>query len=182
MDVVLHLIVFFLPLKCRCWVPSGCAFHCKALWFYPRSAKRNSWKVRSWLWVVFFLFCSERKVVFGYLEIKCTSKHTCKRLEGHYRCEMFSLQTKFADDPLTWDYMARRELELGSLQSTEHSSTKQMKVSEVTQREERCCAVFEEAVGAVPTGQFCLHFSIIFSWYFSILWKWQSRCWQLPLS
>ncbi|NXP81065.1 UTP6 protein, partial [Ramphastos sulfuratus] len=61
-----------------------------------------------------------------------------------------SLQTKFADDPLTWDYMARRELELGSLQSTEHS-TKQMKVSEMTQREERCCAVFEEAVGAVPT-------------------------------
>ncbi|KFP38387.1 U3 small nucleolar RNA-associated protein 6, partial [Chlamydotis macqueenii] len=63
---------------------------------------------------------------------------------------VFSLQTKYADDPLTWDYMARRELELGSLQSTEHT-TKQMKVSEMTQREERCCAVFEEAVGAVPT-------------------------------
>ncbi|NXN15535.1 UTP6 protein, partial [Indicator maculatus] len=61
-----------------------------------------------------------------------------------------SLQTKFADDPLTWEYLARRELELGSLQSTEHS-TKQKKVSEMTQREERCCAVFEEAVGAVPT-------------------------------
>ncbi|KAM9371151.1 U3 small nucleolar RNA-associated protein 6 homolog [Phaethornis superciliosus] len=61
-----------------------------------------------------------------------------------------SLQTKYADDPLTWDYMARRELELGSLQSTEHI-TKQMKVSEMTQREERCCAVFEEAVRAVPT-------------------------------
>ncbi|XP_074016121.1 U3 small nucleolar RNA-associated protein 6 homolog isoform X2 [Numenius arquata] len=61
-----------------------------------------------------------------------------------------SLQTKFADDPLTWDYMARRELELGSPQSTEHT-TKQMKVSEMTQREERCSAVFEEAVRAVPT-------------------------------
>ncbi|XP_009987649.1 PREDICTED: U3 small nucleolar RNA-associated protein 6 homolog, partial [Tauraco erythrolophus] len=61
-----------------------------------------------------------------------------------------SLQTKFADDPLTWDYMARRELELGSLQPTEHT-TKQMKVSEMSQREERCCAVFEEAVKAVPT-------------------------------
>ncbi|NWU48790.1 UTP6 protein, partial [Dromas ardeola] len=61
-----------------------------------------------------------------------------------------SLQTKFADDPLTWDYMARRELELGSLQSTEHT-TKQTKVSEMTQREERCSAVFEEAVKAVPT-------------------------------
>ncbi|NXT01177.1 UTP6 protein, partial [Jacana jacana] len=63
---------------------------------------------------------------------------------------VFSLQTKFADDPLTWDYMARRELELGSLQSTEHT-TKQMKVSEIAQREERCSAVFEEAVRAVPT-------------------------------
>ncbi|NXG65481.1 UTP6 protein, partial [Hemiprocne comata] len=61
-----------------------------------------------------------------------------------------SLQTKYADDPLTWDYMARRELELGSLQSSEHT-TKQMKVSEMTRREERCCAVFEEAVRAVPT-------------------------------
>ncbi|XP_062447816.1 U3 small nucleolar RNA-associated protein 6 homolog [Rhea pennata] len=61
-----------------------------------------------------------------------------------------SLQAKYADDPLTWDYMARRELELGSAQSTEHT-TKQMKVSEMNQREERCCAVFEEAVTAVPT-------------------------------
>ncbi|NXV24916.1 UTP6 protein, partial [Cepphus grylle] len=62
-----------------------------------------------------------------------------------------SLQTTFADDPLTWDYMARRELELGSLQSTKHT-TKQTKVSEMTQREERCSAVFEEAVKAVPTA------------------------------
>uniref|UniRef100_A0A8B9ZZY3 UTP6 small subunit processome component n=1 Tax=Anas zonorhyncha TaxID=75864 RepID=A0A8B9ZZY3_9AVES len=61
-----------------------------------------------------------------------------------------SLQTEYADDPLTWDYMARRELGLGSLKSTE-PTTKQMKVSEMTQREERCCAVFEEAVTAVPT-------------------------------
>ncbi|NWH79398.1 UTP6 protein, partial [Piaya cayana] len=61
-----------------------------------------------------------------------------------------SLQAQYADDPLTWDFMARRELELGSSQSTGHT-TKQMKVSEMTQREERCCAVFEEAVKAVPT-------------------------------
>ncbi|KFP13634.1 U3 small nucleolar RNA-associated protein 6, partial [Egretta garzetta] len=63
---------------------------------------------------------------------------------------VFSLQAKYADDPLTWDYMAHRELELGSVQSTKRT-TKQMKVSEMTQREERCCAVFEEAVRAVPT-------------------------------
>nr|XP_012433902.4 U3 small nucleolar RNA-associated protein 6 homolog [Taeniopygia guttata] len=61
-----------------------------------------------------------------------------------------SLQARYADDPLTWDYMARRELELGALQPTEHT-TKQKKVSEMAQREERCCAVFDEAVGTVPT-------------------------------
>ncbi|KAM9119853.1 U3 small nucleolar RNA-associated protein 6 homolog isoform 4-T4 [Pangshura tecta] len=61
-----------------------------------------------------------------------------------------NLQAKYADDPLTWDYMARRELEMGSLPSPECSS-KQMKASEVAQKEERCCAVFEEAVTALPT-------------------------------
>ncbi|NWW79089.1 UTP6 protein, partial [Climacteris rufus] len=61
-----------------------------------------------------------------------------------------SLQSSYADDPLTWDYMARRELELGPLQPTEQT-TKQKKVAEMAQREERCCAVFDEAVGAVPT-------------------------------
>ncbi|NWZ64141.1 UTP6 protein, partial [Acrocephalus arundinaceus] len=58
------------------------------------------------------------------------------------------LQARYADDPLTWDYMARRELE--SLQPTEHTA-KQKKVSEMAQREERCCAVFDEAVRTVPT-------------------------------
>ncbi|NXK33089.1 UTP6 protein, partial [Piprites chloris] len=63
---------------------------------------------------------------------------------------VFSLQASYADDPLTWDHMARRELDLGSLQPTERT-TKQSKVAETARREERCCAVFDEAVGAVPT-------------------------------
>uniref|UniRef100_A0A8C0GCH2 UTP6 small subunit processome component n=1 Tax=Chelonoidis abingdonii TaxID=106734 RepID=A0A8C0GCH2_CHEAB len=61
-----------------------------------------------------------------------------------------NLQAENADDPLTWDYMARRELEMGSLPSPECTS-KQMKASEVAQKEERCCAVFDEAVTALPT-------------------------------
>ncbi|XP_067403497.1 U3 small nucleolar RNA-associated protein 6 homolog isoform X3 [Emydura macquarii macquarii] len=61
-----------------------------------------------------------------------------------------NLQAEHGDDPLTWDYMAHRELEMGSLPSPEGSS-KQMKASEVFQKEERCCAVFEEAVTALPT-------------------------------
>ncbi|NXM27099.1 UTP6 protein, partial [Oxyruncus cristatus] len=68
-------------------------------------------------------------------------------LEKH---AVFSLQASYADDPLTWDHMARWELDLGSLQPPEHT-TKQRKVAEMARREERCCAVFDEAVGAVPT-------------------------------
>ncbi|MGH0147865.1 UNVERIFIED_CONTAM: hypothetical protein FKN15_061104 [Acipenser sinensis] len=63
----------------------------------------------------------------------------------------FSLQSLHADDPLMWDFMAKRELEVESLPSPEHES-KQMKALEVGRREERCCAVYEEAVTAVPTG------------------------------
>lgn len=61
------------------------------------------------------------------------------------------LQAEHADDPLTWDYLARQELELGSLPSSQHSS-KQTKASEVAQKEEQCCAVFDEAVTSLPTG------------------------------
>ncbi|NXU84031.1 UTP6 protein, partial [Xiphorhynchus elegans] len=62
-----------------------------------------------------------------------------------------NLQSNYTEDPLTWDYMARRELELGGAQQPPGQSTKQQKVSEMAQREERCWAVFDEAVGAVPT-------------------------------
>ncbi|NXF75808.1 UTP6 protein, partial [Sclerurus mexicanus] len=62
-----------------------------------------------------------------------------------------NLQSNYTEDPLTWDYMARRELELGGALQPPGHSTKQKKVSEMAQREERCCAVFDEAVGAVPT-------------------------------
>ncbi|NWR82350.1 UTP6 protein, partial [Furnarius figulus] len=62
-----------------------------------------------------------------------------------------NLQSNYTEDPLMWDYMARRELELGGALQPPGQSTKQQKVSEMAQREERCCAVFDEAVGAVPT-------------------------------
>ncbi|XP_054859608.1 U3 small nucleolar RNA-associated protein 6 homolog isoform X2 [Eublepharis macularius] len=60
------------------------------------------------------------------------------------------LQAEYANDPLMWDYMARRELEIDSLPSKEHTS-KQSKALEVAHKEERCCRVFEEAVTALPT-------------------------------
>ncbi|MGH0131745.1 UNVERIFIED_CONTAM: hypothetical protein FKN15_047864 [Acipenser sinensis] len=67
------------------------------------------------------------------------------------------LQSLHADDPLMWDFMAKRELEVESLPSPEHES-KQMKALEVGRREERCCAVYEEAVTAVPTEAMWLRY------------------------
>ncbi|XP_013358975.1 PREDICTED: U3 small nucleolar RNA-associated protein 6 homolog isoform X1 [Chinchilla lanigera] len=60
------------------------------------------------------------------------------------------LQALHTDDPLTWDYVARRELEIES-QPEEQPSTKQAKAAEACRREERCCAVYEEAVKTLPT-------------------------------
>lgn len=61
------------------------------------------------------------------------------------------LQALHADDPLTWDYVARRELEIESQPGEEQSVSKQAKAVEMGRREERCCAVYEEAVKTLPT-------------------------------
>lgn len=61
------------------------------------------------------------------------------------------LQTLHTDDPLTWDYVARRELEIHLQPGEEQPATKQAKAAEVGRKEERCCAVYEEAVKTLPT-------------------------------
>lgn len=65
----------------------------------------------------------------------------------------FSLQTLHTDDPLTWDYVARRELEIHSQPGEAQPATKQAKAVEMGRKEERCCAVYEEAVKTLPTGK-----------------------------
>ncbi|XP_029456568.1 U3 small nucleolar RNA-associated protein 6 homolog isoform X2 [Rhinatrema bivittatum] len=60
------------------------------------------------------------------------------------------LQALHADDPLTWDYMARQELEIESLPTAEYSS-KLTKASDLARKEDRCRAVYEAAIDAVPT-------------------------------
>ncbi|XP_053552354.1 U3 small nucleolar RNA-associated protein 6 homolog [Bombina bombina] len=60
------------------------------------------------------------------------------------------LQVLHAQDPLTWDFMARKELEVESLPSTEYSS-KQAKASDLARKEERCNAVYEEALNSVQS-------------------------------
>lgn len=61
------------------------------------------------------------------------------------------LQALHTDDPLTWDYVARRELEIESQPGEEQPVSKQAKAVEMGRREERCCAVYEEAVRTLPT-------------------------------
>ncbi|XP_028377498.1 U3 small nucleolar RNA-associated protein 6 homolog [Phyllostomus discolor] len=61
------------------------------------------------------------------------------------------LQAMHTDDPHTWDYVARRELQIESQPGVEPPVTKQAKAEEVSRREERCCAVYEEAVKTLPT-------------------------------
>ncbi|XP_051014047.1 U3 small nucleolar RNA-associated protein 6 homolog [Acomys russatus] len=61
------------------------------------------------------------------------------------------LQALHTDDPLTWDYVARRELEIAPQAGEEQPASKQAKAVEVGRREERCCAVYEEAVKTLPT-------------------------------
>uniref|UniRef100_A0A8C8ZUD9 UTP6 small subunit processome component n=1 Tax=Prolemur simus TaxID=1328070 RepID=A0A8C8ZUD9_PROSS len=62
------------------------------------------------------------------------------------------LQALHTDDPLTWDYVARRELEIESQPGEEPPKTKLAKSMELGRREERCYAVYEEAVETLPTG------------------------------
>ncbi|KAM6474367.1 U3 small nucleolar RNA-associated protein 6 homolog [Liasis olivaceus] len=63
-----------------------------------------------------------------------------------------NLQAAYDKDPLVWDFMARRELEMESQPSSEHKS-KQSKALDVARKEERCCTVFEEAITQLPTEE-----------------------------
>ncbi|GCB76605.1 hypothetical protein scyTo_0021015, partial [Scyliorhinus torazame] len=59
------------------------------------------------------------------------------------------LQALHTNHALTWDFLARRELDTESLPKSE--CPKQAKASDIARKEERCWAVYEEAVLTVPT-------------------------------
>uniref|UniRef100_F6ZIB6 UTP6 small subunit processome component n=1 Tax=Monodelphis domestica TaxID=13616 RepID=F6ZIB6_MONDO len=61
------------------------------------------------------------------------------------------LQVLHGGDPLTWDFVARRELELDSQLPEASTQGKVMKATEVARREERSCAVYEEAIDSLAT-------------------------------
>lgn len=62
---------------------------------------------------------------------------------------MFSLQSPHTDDSLTWDFMARRELEVRGAPDP-HSA--QSRAADIVSREERCGAVYEEGLKNLNTG------------------------------
>ncbi|XP_036427306.1 U3 small nucleolar RNA-associated protein 6 homolog [Colossoma macropomum] len=58
------------------------------------------------------------------------------------------LQKEHTDDSVTWDFMARRELEAAGAPEL-HSA--QGRASDTNRREERCCAVYEEGLRSLNT-------------------------------
>uniref|UniRef100_A0A8C9TZF4 UTP6 small subunit processome component n=1 Tax=Scleropages formosus TaxID=113540 RepID=A0A8C9TZF4_SCLFO len=73
-----------------------------------------------------------------------------------------SVINKYANDPLTWDYMAKCELEagLGAEMGAELQSTKE-KASDTVRREERSCLVYEEGLKSLQTGTGCRMLSLL---------------------
>uniref|UniRef100_A0A8D3CC75 UTP6 small subunit processome component n=1 Tax=Scophthalmus maximus TaxID=52904 RepID=A0A8D3CC75_SCOMX len=54
------------------------------------------------------------------------------------------LQTNYTEESLTWDFMAKRELEAPG--AGEELQTAKGRASDINRREERCCQVYEEGV------------------------------------
>ncbi|XP_034544080.1 U3 small nucleolar RNA-associated protein 6 homolog [Notolabrus celidotus] len=59
------------------------------------------------------------------------------------------LQSNYTEDSLTWDFMAKRELEAPG--AGEELQTAKGRASDINRREERCCQVYEEGVKGLNT-------------------------------
>ncbi|KAG7281662.1 hypothetical protein CRUP_019174 [Coryphaenoides rupestris] len=71
------------------------------------------------------------------------------------------IQSKYTEDCVTWDFMARRELDSPS--AGEELTTAKGRASDIARREERCCLVYEEGLKSLNTepmftcyASFCL--------------------------
>uniref|UniRef100_A0A6Q2YMB6 UTP6 small subunit processome component n=1 Tax=Esox lucius TaxID=8010 RepID=A0A6Q2YMB6_ESOLU len=60
------------------------------------------------------------------------------------------LQGKYADHEVTWDFMARRELDAAV---GEELQSAKGRASDIARREERCCQVYEEGLNMLNTGR-----------------------------
>ncbi|PWA32749.1 hypothetical protein CCH79_00012432 [Gambusia affinis] len=59
------------------------------------------------------------------------------------------LQANYTEDSLTWDFMAKRELEAPGVDEELH--TAKGRASDINRREERCCQVYEEGLKSLNT-------------------------------
>lgn len=62
-----------------------------------------------------------------------------------------SLQANYTEDSLTWDFMAKRELEAPG--AGEELQTAKGRASDTSRREERCCQVYEEGLKSLNAGK-----------------------------
>lgn len=62
-----------------------------------------------------------------------------------------SLQSNYTEDSLTWDFMAKRELDAPG--AGEELQTAKGRASDINRREERCCQVYEEGLKTINTGE-----------------------------
>uniref|UniRef100_A0A8C5EI80 UTP6 small subunit processome component n=1 Tax=Gouania willdenowi TaxID=441366 RepID=A0A8C5EI80_GOUWI len=60
------------------------------------------------------------------------------------------LQTNYTEDSVTWDFMAKRELDAPG--AGDELPTAKGRASDINRREERCCQVYEEGVKSLNTG------------------------------
>lgn len=111
-----------------CHLPPLHRFH---LWFHQRSPGAH------------FARVSSRFLVFNWLVSH--NSHLLAPLSFFH-----SLQVNYAQDSLTWDFMAKRELDAPG--AGEELQTAKGRASDINRREERCCQVYEEGVGTVNTG------------------------------
>uniref|UniRef100_A0A8C8GV09 UTP6 small subunit processome component n=1 Tax=Oncorhynchus tshawytscha TaxID=74940 RepID=A0A8C8GV09_ONCTS len=71
------------------------------------------------------------------------------KIQGElYSIALYFLQSKYTDDSLTWDFMAKRELEATV---GEELQTAKGRASDIARREERCCQVYEEGLKSLNT-------------------------------
>ncbi|KAM9857709.1 U3 small nucleolar RNA-associated protein 6 homolog isoform 1-T1 [Aulostomus maculatus] len=59
------------------------------------------------------------------------------------------LQTNYTEDSMTWDFMAKRELEAPG--AGEELQTAKGRASDVNRREERCCQIYEDGIKTLNT-------------------------------
>uniref|UniRef100_A0A8B9LQ05 UTP6 small subunit processome component n=1 Tax=Astyanax mexicanus TaxID=7994 RepID=A0A8B9LQ05_ASTMX len=91
------------------------------------------------------------EVVYRNATQKIKGVYSAFSSPNQFKCILFrieDLQTEHTDDSVTWDFMARRELDAAGAPELQDARGR---ASDANRREERCCAVYEEGVKNLNT-------------------------------